>query len=80
MQNVRHEQPEKKGEKAKESEQLPPVGSMPLLSQAIEIIVDLYDDSDCIFDHHGYCQTHGWMTTEPICPMARARKFLNDIV
>ena len=59
------EEPEEE-DKAKKPEQLSPVGSMSLLSQAIEIIVDLYDDSDCIYDHHGYYQAHGWMTTEPI--------------
>lgn len=42
----------------------------------IELIQDLADPDPCTFDHHGYCQAHGWMATDPHCPHARARDVL----
>lgn len=41
-----------------------------------ELIDDLTDPDPCEFDHHGYCQAHGWMRTEPRCPHARAKELL----
>lgn len=38
-----------------------------------DLAKDLYDDGECWFDHHGYCQEHGWFETEPACPHGRAR-------
>lgn len=29
--------------------------------KASEIIEQFVDDETCDYDHHGYCQTHGWM-------------------
>lgn len=46
------------------------------LNEAIKIIGDMIDDEPCQFDQHGYCQTHGWLYTEPKCPQARAKEFL----
>jgi hypothetical protein len=43
------------------------------LTQAREIITDLTDPDPCWYDHHGYCQAHGWFATEPACPHARAK-------
>ena len=43
--------------------------------KAGEIILDLVDGDDCYFDHHGYCQAHGWMD-ESECPHSRAKKWL----
>lgn len=48
------------------------------LDQAISIIKDLIDDEPCRFDHHGYCQSHGWMATWPPCPQKRAKEFLEE--
>lgn len=42
----------------------------------LSLIEDLTDDELCWFDHHGYCQAHGWMATDPECPDARAQKLL----
>ena len=42
------------------------------------LVEDLYDEDDCYHDHHGYCQAHGWMATEPACPHKRARATLGD--
>jgi len=39
------------------------------------LVLDLYEDSLCTFDHHGYCQEHGWFETEPACPHSRIRAF-----
>lgn len=41
-----------------------------------ELIDDLTDPDPCWFDHHGYCQAHGWMQTEPACPHQRAKDAL----
>ena len=30
------------------------------------------------FDHHGYCQTHGWFETDPPCPHGRAIRLLEE--
>jgi hypothetical protein len=38
----------------------------------LELIRDLADPDPCWFDHHGYCQAHGWTATNPRCPHARA--------
>jgi len=38
------------------------------------IVDDLTDPAPCSFDHHGYCQAHGYFETEPKCPQARAKE------
>lgn len=38
-----------------------------------DIVEALTDDDPCYYDHHGYCQAHGWMAVSPACPHARAR-------
>ena len=40
------------------------------------IVRDLNDPDPCWYDHHGYCQAHGWTATDPKCPHARARDLL----
>jgi hypothetical protein len=50
---------------------------MPDRAELIEIIRDLTDPDPCQYDHHGYCQAHGWMDTEPRCPHARAADLLH---
>ena len=34
-------------------------------------------EDDCWYDHHGYCQAHGWLHTEPSCPVKRAREYFS---
>lgn len=41
-------------------------------AELVQLIDDLRDPDPCWYDHHGYCQAHGWMDTEPRCPDARA--------
>ncbi|MGW9399383.1 hypothetical protein [Streptomyces sp. NPDC055642] len=38
----------------------------------MQLVDDLRDPDPCWYDHHGYCQAHGWMETDPRCPDARA--------
>lgn len=40
------------------------------------ILEDLVDRDECSYDHHGYCQAHGWFEVDPICPHARAKTLL----
>lgn len=40
------------------------------------LIGDLCDPGECWYDHHGFCQAHGWMATDPICPHARGKTAL----
>lgn len=40
------------------------------------LIADFVDPDPCYYDHHGYCQAHGWTDTEPRCPHARAKELL----
>lgn len=44
----------------------------------IELLEALTDREDCSFDHHGGCQTHGYLSLEPgeRCPQAEARELL----
>lgn len=37
------------------------------------LVLDLYQANPCGYDHHGYCQEHGWFETEPACPHSRVR-------
>lgn len=39
-------------------------------------LADFLDDEPCEFDHHGYCQMHGWLD-EGECSMSRARRILD---
>jgi len=45
-------------------------------AEMVEIIQDLLDPDRCTFDHHGYCQAHGWFETDPKCPHARGKDLL----
>lgn len=47
--------------------------------RTIRLLQDFIDPDECWYDHHGYCQAHGWFDTEPACPHARARKLLAEI-
>ena len=38
-----------------------------------EIIDDLYDEDECEYDHHGYCQTHNWFNSST-CPHKRIKE------
>jgi hypothetical protein len=41
------------------------------------LVRDFLDPDPCSFDHHGYCQTHGYLGGESAsCPHGRARKML----
>ena len=46
--------------------------------ELLALLRDFLDPDPCHFDHHGYCQAHGWFATEPACPHARARKVLES--
>ncbi|MEU0624915.1 hypothetical protein ABZ329_29160 [Streptomyces rubiginosohelvolus] len=37
------------------------------------LVSDFVDPDPCWFDHHGYCQAHGWAATDPGCPHSRAK-------
>jgi hypothetical protein len=43
-----------------------------------ELLEALTDSEECSFDHHGGCQTHGYLSLEPgeHCPQAEARELL----
>jgi hypothetical protein len=43
-----------------------------------DLVKDLTDPDPCHFDHHGYCQAHGWFATEPACPHGRAHKLFPE--
>lgn len=55
---------------------------LPKLADYIEnmesLLHDLADheDGDCRFDHHGYCQEHGWFATDPKCPIQRYKELM----
>ncbi len=43
----------------------------------LDLVRDFVDPDPCSFDHHGYCQAHGWTGTTPRCPHARAKEMLD---
>lgn len=45
---------------------------------AFDILADIVDDDPCRLDHHGYCQTHGWLNETP-CPYGRAREIIRPL-
>lgn len=50
------------------------------LQEALDLVRDLASANfahPCSFDHHGYCQEHGWLETDPSCPIPRARALLD---
>lgn len=47
-------------------------------NELLQIIDDFANADECVFDHHGYCQTHGWMTTTRECPNIRAARVLPE--
>ncbi|SEU46453.1 hypothetical protein [Nonomuraea wenchangensis] len=49
-----------------------------LMVVPVELLQALTDDEECDFDHHGGCQTHGYLSLEPDerCPQAEARELL----
>jgi len=38
-----------------------------LCGEAARILKMYADDEECCFDHHGYCQSHGWMMDNELC-------------
>lgn len=42
------------------------------------LVKDLTDPDPCHFDHHGYCQAHGWFATDPACPHGRAQNLFPE--
>jgi len=47
------------------------------LREIIHLLEETEPD-ECSFDHHGYCQAHGWMATEPRCPHVLANEALSS--
>jgi len=51
----------------------------PLVAEVAElraVLTDIVDDDACSYDHHGYCQAHGWFDTDPACPHDRSKTIL----
>jgi hypothetical protein len=44
-----------------------------------DLVKDLADPDPCHFDHHGYCQAHGWFDTDPACADGRAQALFPEI-
>lgn len=51
-----------------------------LLNEAKKIISDLTDSENCSFDHNGFCQSHGCMSSKNICPHQKAKEFLQKFI
>lgn len=44
----------------------------------LELLAEMVDPDPCWFDHHGYCQAHGYFETDPKCKHARAKDLLRE--
>lgn len=53
------------------------LGADAALGIAAPLVESLRYDSECSFDHHGYCQEHGLPGAIP-CPDGEARKFIKE--
>lgn len=44
------------------------------------LIRDLLDEEDCWFDHHGGCQSHGYLSLSrgELCPQEEAKRLLKE--
>ena len=42
-----------------------------------DLLEQFKDTSECWYDHHGYCQGHDWMATEPQCPQKTLKELLS---
>ncbi len=47
-----------------------------VISLLFDLVSDLADMGKCWYDHHGYCQEHGWLDSG-ICPHARAQSLFD---
>lgn len=48
-------------------------------AELLELVREFIDPDPCEFDHHGYCQAHGYPGGEPLsCPHGRAKRLLNE--
>jgi hypothetical protein len=47
---------------------------------SLELLEALVEDDDCSFDHHGGCQTHGYLSLEPgeVCPQAELKQIVSS--
>lgn len=54
------------------------VRSNDLLSRFLAILEDIIDPNECDYDHHGYCQEHGWFDPDIPCPHKRAKELLTE--
>ena len=45
----------------------------------MDIINDLVDMGDCVYDYHGNCQAHGWFSDKE-CPHSRAKRVLANAI
>lgn len=45
-----------------------------------QLIADLVGEDDCYFDHHGGCQTHGYISLKPgeMCPHQEGKEWLGE--
>ena len=43
-----------------------------------QILKQFIDDSPCDFDHHGGCQSHGFLGCKWSCPMEKAKVILKN--
>ncbi|WP_329376157.1 hypothetical protein [Streptomyces sp. NBC_01483] len=43
------------------------------------LVQGMTDPDPCYFDHHGYCQAHGWAATSPACPHGRAQALFPEL-
>lgn len=46
-----------------------------------QLLEALIDDGPCIYDHHGGCQAHGFLSLEPgeLCPHEKAKWLLEGV-
>lgn len=51
-----------------------------LMAEATELVAALTDPEDCSFDHHGGCQSHGYLDLKPgeMCPQLEAKAWAHN--
>jgi hypothetical protein len=54
-----------------------PIHGLMAMRELVDQLTEGDRENPCRFDHHGYCQEHGWLETNPSCPWGRAAELFH---
>lgn len=45
-----------------------------IIGRLKQLVDDFTDETECRYDHHGFCQEHNWMDNKRDCPHKRVKE------